>query len=209
MKRKNKDINTNKLYGIAEFVLFATSYIPLFLLIVFKQISENSEFLHWGGWSKETRLVFYEKFGFSFLLIFLSIFSLWGCKLLFSNFKKNIDNGENITLKDVRNRNGESIGYIATYIIPFIFQSFNSYYEIFAFFFLMIIIYRIYVNSNLLLINPILSFRYSIFEIQYEEQNGKSRNGLIIIQNKFIEEDTMIKIYPIGHKLFFAENREQ
>ena len=209
MNRKNKDINTNKLYGIAEFVLFVTSYTPLFLLIVFKQISENSEFLHWGGWSKETIFVFFEKFGLSFLLIILSIFSLWGCKLLFSNFKKNIDNGVNVTLKDVRNRNSETIGYIATYIIPFIFQSFDSYYEIFAFLFLMIIIYRIYVNSNLLLINPILSFKYSIFEIEYEEQNGKNRNGLIIIQNKYVKEDTMIKIYPIGYKLFFAENREQ
>ncbi len=209
MMRKHKDNNTNELYGIAEFVLFVTSYIPLFLLIVFKQISGNSDYLQWGGLGKKSILIFCEKFGFTFLLVFISIFSLWGCKILFSNFKKNIDNGENITLKDVRNRNSESIGYIATYIIPFIFQSFGSYYEIFAFFFLMIIIYRIYVNSNLLLINPILSFKYSIFEIEYEEQNGKNRNGLIIIQNKFIKEDTMIKIYPIGYKLFFAEDREQ
>ncbi len=207
MKRNNKDVNINKLYGISEFVLFATSYIPLFLLIIFKQISRNSEFLHWGGWSKKTMFIFFEKFGFSSLLIILSIFSLWGCKLLFSNLKKNIDNGENIILKDIKNRNGESIGYIATYIIPFVFQNFNSYYEIFAFLFLMVIIYRIYVNSNLLLINPILSFKYSIFEIEYEEQNGRSRSGLIIIHNKYLKEDTIIKIYPIGYKLFFAEPR--
>lgn len=127
---------------------------------------------------------------------------------LFSNFQKNINNGEIVILTDVRNRNSESIGYIATYIIPFIFQCFNTRYEIFAFTFLMIIIYRIYVNSNLLLINPILSFKYSIFEIEYIEQRGKKRNGLIIIEDKYILEDTMINIYPIGYKLFFAKNRE-
>ncbi|MDQ8015157.1 MAG: hypothetical protein REI96_22110 [Flavobacterium nitrogenifigens] len=194
-----------KLYGVAEFVLFITSYLPLFILIVFKQFSENTQYLYWGGLKFENLLVFITKFGFSTLLLITSFISLIGCKLLFSNFEKNINNGENVTLVDVKNRNSESIGYIATYIIPFIFQSFNSWYEIFAFFFLMFIIYRIYINSNLLLINPILSFNYSIFEIEYEEQNGKKRNGLIIIKDKHIEEESMITIYSIGQKLFYAK----
>lgn len=198
----------NNLHGIAEFVLFITSYIPLFILIVLKQISENIAFVSWGGFNREAVATFFYKFGFSFSLIIISIFSLIGCRLLFSNFNRNIDNGENVTLKDVQNRNSESIGYIATYILPFIFQSFNTWYEIFAFIFLMAIIYRIYVNSNLLLINPILSFRYSIFEIDYEEQSGKKRHGLIIIRDKHVMEDMIIRIYPIGYKLFFAKDRE-
>ena len=198
----------NMLYRIAELVLFITSYTPLFILIVLKQISENVTYLNWGGINRESINLFIEKFGFSFSLITISIFSLIGCRFLFSNFQKNINNGEIVILTDVRNRNSESIGYIATYIIPFIFQCFNTRYEIFAFTFLMIIIYRIYVNSNLLLINPILSFKYSIFEIEYIEQRGKKRNGLIIIEDKYILEDTMINIYPIGYKLFFAKNRE-
>lgn len=206
MEKSNDQVN--KMYGIAEFVLFITSYIPLFILIIFRQVSENIDFLNWGGLNNESLKIFFGKFGFSFSLIIVSIFGLIGCRILFSNLRKNINNGENITLTDVRNRNNESIGYIATYIIPFIFQSFNTWYEIFAFIFLMIIIYRIYVNSSLILINPVLSFKYSIFEIEYEQQNGKKRNGLIIIKDKYIMEETMIKIYPIGHKLFFAENRE-
>lgn len=197
--------SSTKLYGVAEFVLFITSYIPLFILILFKQFSENIDFLNWGGINIESLCFFATKFLFSTFLIIISILSLIGCKLLFLNFEKNINNGENVTLVDVKNRNNESIGYIATYIIPFIFQSFSSWYEIFAFFFLMLIIYRIYVNSNLLLINPILSFKYSIFEIEYEEQNGKKRNGLIIIKDKQLEEDSIITIYSIGHKLFYAQ----
>lgn len=198
----------NNLYGIAEFVLFITSYIPLFILIVLKQVSENINFAAWGGFNKEAIGIFFHKFGFSFSLIVISVFSLVGCTLLFYNFNKDIDNGENVILKEVQNRNSESIGYIATYILPFIFQSFSTWYEILAFIFLMAIIYRIYVNSNLLLINPILSFRYSIFEIDYEEQSGKKRHGLIIIRDKCVTEDMIIKIYPIRYKLFFAKNRE-
>lgn len=205
----SKTTQVNSLHRIAEFVLFSTSYIPLFILIVLKQISENKNYLNWGGFNCESINLFIEKFGFSLSLIIISIFSLIGCTFLFSNFRRNINNGEIVILSDVRNRNNESIGYIATYIIPFIFQSFNTYYEIFAFLFLMVIIYRIYVNSNLLLINPILSFKYSIFEIEYIQQCGKKRCGLIIIDDKYVIEDTKINIYPIGYKLFFANNREQ
>lgn len=203
----NSNNQINSLYGIAEFVLFITSYIPLFALIIFKQVSENVGYFNWGGFNQYSVVIFLTKFGFSAFLSVVSIFSLIGCKLLFSNLKKNIKNGDNIILKDVKNRNSESIGYIATYIIPFIFQNFSSWYEIFAFIFLMVIIYRIYINSNLLLINPLLSFKYSIFEIEYEEQGGKRRNGLIIINEKNLVEDSIIKIYSIGHKLFFASSR--
>lgn len=206
MKKRNNETNT--LYGVAEFVLFVTSYIPLFLLIIFRQISKNIDYLNWGGINKQAMIFFLGKFGFSLFLIIISLFSLYGCIALFSNFDKNIDNGENIILKDVRNRNSEAIGYIATYIIPFIFQSFDNFYEIFAFVFLMVIIYRIYINSNLLLINPLLSFIFSIFDIEYEEQNGKKRNGLIITKDKYIKEDTIITVYPIGYKLFYAKSRE-
>lgn len=201
----NRSNSINNLYGIALLVLFFTSYIPLFILIAFKQIYENCLFLHWKGFSLETFWTFWGKFGIASFLIAISIFSLLGCKILFSNLQKNVANGDNVKIVNISNRNSESMGYIATYIIPFMFQKFNTVYEYFALFFLLFIIYRIYINSNLLLINPILNFKYSIFEIDYEEQyNNKRKNGLIIIKNVNIEEDGYIKIYPIGFKLFYA-----
>ena len=69
--------------------------------------------------------------------------------------------------------------------------------------FLMAIIYRIYINSSLLLINPLLSFKFAIYEIEYVE-NEKNKNGLIISRNKYLQDDADIKIYEIGHKLYFA-----
>lgn len=194
----------NNLYGIALFVLFVTSYIPLFILIAVKQVYENYEFLQWGDFSKEAIKMFLAKYGIASFLIIISLFGLIGCKILFLNLQKNVANGENVTIIKMSNRNSESIGYIATYIIPFMFQGFNTSYEIFAIFFLLFIVYRIYINSNLLLINPVLNFKYSIFEIEYEEQNKKRREGLIITRNTNFEEDSNIKIYPIGFKLFYA-----
>ena len=121
--------------------------------------------------------------------------------------KKVSVNGENVVIQKIDNKNSESIGYIATYILPFLFQSFNNWYEIFAFIFLMTIIYRIYIHSNLILVNPILSFKFSLFEVEFIQQNGKIRNGLIIIENQNVSEDDMIKIYEIGFKLFYATKK--
>ena len=73
----------------------------------------------------------------------------------------------------------------------------------------MIIIYRIYIHSNLILVNPILSFKFSLFEVEFIQQNGKIRNGLIIIENQNVGEDDMIKIYEIGFKLFYATKKQK
>jgi len=67
----------------------------------------------------------------------------------------------------------------------------------------MAIIYRFYINSSLLLINPLLSLKFAIYEIEYIE-NDKNKNGLIISRDKYLQDDTNIKIYEIGHKLYFA-----
>lgn len=204
----SKQASINRLHGVAQFVLFVTSYIPLFFLICLKQIFENARFFEWGGFNYEAFTIYLQKFGLSSFLLILSILGIVGCRFLFKNLEKDSKNGDNVTVIEVSNRNSESIGYIATYIVPFLFQSFNGWYEITALLFLMAIIYRIYINSNLLIINPLLSFKYSIFELEYETTSGKKRNGLIIIKEEFLDEGDIVKIYPIGHKLFYATQRK-
>lgn len=197
----------NNLRGVAQFVLFATSYIPLFILIAFKQISDNSSFLFWGGFSLDSIDLFFRNFGLASFAILISIVGYIGYKWTFKNLERISPNGENITIIDVDNKNSESIGYISTYIVPFLFQNFNSWFDTIALFFLMIIIYKIYINSNLILINPILSFKYSLFLVEYKQQNNKKRNGLIIIKDRYIEEGEIIKIYEIGFKLYYGTKK--
>ena len=206
MSKKN-DAKVNNLKIMAQFVLFVTSYLPLFTLVIVRQIYENYDLINFGGINTEAIVLFLQKFGLSAVLLLISLFGLFGCFLIFKNLEKDATNGDNVTILNVNNKNSESIGYIATYIIPFLFQNFSDWYELFAFAFVMFVIYRIYINSNLILINPVLSFRYSIFEIEYKLQNGKTKNGLIISDNKYLEEDTNIKIYEIGFKLFYCKSK--
>lgn len=205
---KNKQYNINRLHQIAQFVLFVTSYVPLFVLICLKQCYENREFLHFGGISPNTLILYVERFGLSTVLTLVSVFGIVGCILIFRNLEKDSKNGDNVTVTKVSNRNSESIGYIATYIVPFLFQGFNNWYEIFALTFLLIIIYRIYINSTLLIINPLLSFRYSVYEVEYEITMNKTKNALIITRYQDLDEGDIIKIYQIGHKLYYAVLRK-
>ncbi len=199
---KNKN-DINNLHGLAQFALFVSSYLPLFILIIVRQVSENSVFLHWAGFSFVGIKIFALKFGLSTILILVSIIGLFGYWQTLGNIEEVAKNGNPVTVKDVKNKNSEAIGYIATYIIPFLFQSFTGWYECVSVLFLMVIIYRIYINSSLLLINPLLSFKFSIYEIEYVE-NNKNKNGLIISRDKCLQDDSNIKLYEIGHKLYFA-----
>ena len=170
------------------------------MLVVFKQVVDNSDYLHWKGFSKEAIMVFVGKFGLSAFLIVISLAGALGLFFTLKNLQQNLPNGDNVTVIDIQNRNGESVGYIATYIIPFLFQDFNSIYGVASFIFLMIIIYRIYIHSNMILINPVLSYKYAIYELSYKI-NEKEKTGLLISTDKQLQEDTTIKEYGLIARL--------
>ena len=198
-------VRATELYGVAKFALFATSYSTLFLLIIIKQVYDNYSFLNFGGFNTDALSCFFSKFFVTTLLLVVIFFGIIGCYLLFSNLSKK--KGDYVTVTDVNNRNSESVGYIATYIIPFVFQNFGSFYEIFSIIFILVIIYTSYVNSNMLLINPVLNiFKYSLYEIHYCH-NGIDKSGLIITKDAAIEEGENIRISTIGFKLYYMNNQ--
>lgn len=195
----------NNLNAWAYFCLFTTSYLPLFALIIMKQVNANALYLNWGGLTISSIFIFIEKFGLSTILVIVTLFGLFGTKMTFKNIDKSSRNGFPVRVKDVKNKSSEAINYIATYIIPFAFQSFDSWFELLSTIGLITIIYRIYINSSLILVNPILSLRYGLFEIEFMEGDSV-RSGMIVTTNKFLMEDDTLKLYPIGHKMYYAKD---
>lgn len=202
--RHQNNRNINNLNKKAQRSLFITSYIPLFGLLILKQVSINIEYLEWGGVSLTSVSIFVEKFGLSFILLMITIWGIGGAKATFTNLEKRILNGFPIKITNIKERSSESINYIATYIMPFLFQSFDGWVDLVSIIIILLIIYRIYINSTLLLVNPILNLFYGFYEIEYGE-NGIINLGYIIIRNKLLVESDKIKIYPIGHKMFYAK----
>ncbi len=178
-------------------VLFLTSYIPLFGLLILRQIKQNKEFLNFGGFNFNSLTIAFSKFGLTFFLILISIFGLVGVNFLLSNFKKKINNGQIVKIKEVENKNSEAIGYISTYIVPFIFQDTNDFFDLTSILIVLVIIFVIYTKSNMVVINPILNITHSLYQIEYT-QNSKTRKSLLITELIDIEEGQEIKINQIS-----------
>ena len=196
-------LRTNSLRIVSKLLLFLTSYSPLFVCIIVRQLYYNRSFLHFVGFDKIDILCLLQKIGLSIFLGFLLVFVTLLTIIFIKNLRSISKNGNNVTVKSISNKNAESIGYIATYIIPFLFQSFDELGDIIPLLILLIIIYRIYVTSSLLLVNPVLNCRYSLFEMEYEEK-GEIKQGLMISPYRDIYESDNIKIFNIGYKLFYV-----
>lgn len=189
------------------FCLFATSYIPLFLLIVLKQTFKNWNFLFGRD---STCLGFLEHSFLSIILIAMSSFGLFGLWAFMKNIRLRASaNYSKVLVSDVENRSGEAISYIGTYIIPFLFNNYNGWYEILSTLFLLYVIYRIYINSSLLLINPILNIRYALYQITYTRQGVTGEKScMVITKNKLLEEGDTLEVYSLGQKLFIGVSDE-
>ncbi|HGH6009438.1 TPA: hypothetical protein AB5H70_003484 [Vibrio cholerae] len=190
----------------ARLTLFLVSYMPLFVIMVFGQFYKYSNYLNWGGFNWDSLFAFIKYFGAATLLIILSIYGAVGLKVLLTNIERRAKiNGDLVSIDEIENKNSESISYLFTYIIPFVFQDLSSMINVFSVTVLLVVTFLIYSNSSMLLINPTISMRYSLYMIEYTDSDGgKKKKGMIISRNKFLEEDDQVKIKKIGHRLFFA-----
>lgn len=191
------------MHKAAQFALFVTSYTPLFVLIIGKQLTDNYNFCHFAGFEVDALWIRFTKFGLSTILVALVAFGLFGHFVTLRNVEEAAKNGDPVTIHRINNKSGESIGYIATYIVPFMFQGFDSLFETLAVLLILLLIYRIYVNSPLLLVNPILSITHGLYEVEFT-LGGKQRTGYAITRNKALDEDDRTMLYPIGHRLYYA-----
>ena len=190
--------------------LFITSYIPLFLIVIAKQLKDGRDYLCWGGWYRDALWCCATHFGMSLILLVLTIIGVAGIIVLFRNLEINLKNGQTVRVMKINNRNSEAVGYIATYIVPFLASDFTSWYEYVTFVVVMTLIYVIYTNSNMILINPLLSIWYSLLEVEYKtvgDSSGELHDALVITDNKEFKENANYQMYPIGFKLYYGKER--
>lgn len=203
MANIKRDSRDNSLVGWAPLVLFLSSYIPLFVLIIVRQYMSNSTYLHWAGISGASFFCMMKYFGISILCILLILFGLLGTYMTFRRIEEKAPNGNIVKLREVSSLNDEPIAYMATYIIPILFEDYSNLTDSLTLFVIFYVIYRLYIRSKLLLVNPILNLKYSIYNIHYCDGNIE-RQGILISQNKSIYEDEEVNIYNIGYQLFYG-----
>lgn len=200
--------NNDRKHGLtrlARLTLFLVSYIPLFLIMVFQQLYKNSDYLYFGGFNKTALLMFVKNFGVTTVLVFISVTSLIALLLLLRNLTERAsESGEITKITEVENKNSECIAYLFTYIIPFVFQDSSDPSQLVPIITLMVVTYTIYVNSSMILINPTLSFWYSLYHVEIESGTNKKKI-IILTSERFMEEGDVVKIKRIAHKLYFGK----
>ncbi|EAA0680655.1 hypothetical protein DKP45_16235 [Salmonella enterica subsp. diarizonae] len=205
MSSPNEELKTG-----ARLTLFLVSYMPLFLIMTVNQLYKKKDYLHWGGMHKEAFAVYVENFGAITVIILLVLFGVMGLVLLLSNMEERVENdGDLVKIIDIENKNSESISYLFTYLLPFLFQDLSDPISVFSLFILLLVTFLIYCNSSMILINPTLAIRYSLYNIVYTTGGKNEKKGMVICKSKYLDEDDYIKIQKIGHKLFYAKFQEQ
>lgn len=201
----------NKLRFGARFSLFIVSYLPLFFIMSFSQIYSHKEYLNWGGWNKDGIENFIKYFGAVSVIFIMSVIGIFGFLILISKVKKRCKtNGIAVKIIDIENKNSESITYLFTYLIPFVFQDLSSCVNVVSILVLLVVTFMIYVNSGMILINPTISMKYTLYQISYENIENKTiRNGMIITESRYLEEGDILDIEDVGHKLFYADFIEE
>lgn len=195
----------NEMNGITLLLLFLTSYSPLFILIAIRYTLINRSHLIFGGLSSDAIKEFFKYFGLPTSLFALSFLSIVFCLVFLKKLDKDAKNGDKADVEKIENRNSESLGYIASYILPFISTNGEDVVEAITFIILMIIIFVVYIRSNMVLINPILNINYSIYNIEYKCGQDRTRDGMVIVKGHDMGEDEKIKLYKIGFKIFYGK----
>ncbi|AOT08266.1 hypothetical protein S4054249_10620 [Pseudoalteromonas luteoviolacea] len=197
----------NRLKFGARFSLFIVSYLPLFFIMSFTQLYQYKQYLNWGGINLVAISNFFKYFGAVAVIGVVSIVGILGLLMLLKNVKRRcVQGGREAVVQEIENKNSESITYLFTYLIPFVFQDLSSFTNVVSIAVLLIVTFMIYVNSGMILINPTISMRYTLYQVTYKDhESGNSRKGMIITKCNFLEEGDKIEMEDVGHKLFYAQ----
>jgi len=98
-----------------------------------------------------------------------------------------------ITAERVTPKDSEAVSYLLFYLFPFLDVSLQSLSESAPIILLLIVMSIIYINSNMMYVNPMLNlFGYHIFEI--ENEDGKIYG--LISRDKYIRPGTSFLVHP-------------
>jgi hypothetical protein len=158
-------------------ILFASSYIPLFIIMIFQlweastiKLGDDNKFsfLHMRTWDSLLKLTHFKEILFLVILIFALIVLL--AYLIY--FPTDSNTLKNIPIRNVENINANYItSYFSVYIFPFITLNFTSFNGMATVIVLVSLIGYVYIRNDLVYINPILHllFRYNIYEVEVVE----------------------------------------
>src|SRR6266446_3208384 len=153
-------------------VLFFSSYAPLFLIIAMR------------GWRDSPY--------FALALVALSLVSVL-VLFVFLRVSGKLS-PDRIRVDSVASRDGDSMSYIVTYLLPFLAVKLNDVTDVGSLGIVLLVIAVLYVNSNMIYTNPVLNIAgYHIFEIH--DADGKTT--ALICKRAYIRKGSEINVISV------------
>ena len=104
----------------------------------------------------------------------------------------------------LQRHDGDVMGYIASYLIPFVAIPFGGWQQGAALLIFVIVLGIVYVNSNMIHINPMLNLLgYHVYEITLE--NSETSHALIT--RRHIAKNETIHLIDIGDGIFLDKGK--
>lgn len=166
-------------------MLFISSYIPLYVLMILKnvleRITDKGKFLNLSN----RKFIFFDEINDYALVI---LFILCIISLVYLVLKIKVTDGQKyykvISVED--ETSNYYFNYISIYLLSCLGLTLNNVVDVFVLFFIMIIVGIIYVNNNMTYMNPTLNLLgYKIYSARVElMSNNLEFNSILIASNK-------------------------
>lgn len=109
---------------------------------------------------------------------------------------------EKVTGRQIRD--GDVMGYIASYIIPLVTFPLNGWQQMAVLLVFIVVLGIVYINSDMIRINPILNLMgYHLYEITVE--NGSE--SYFLITRRRVKLGELVRIVDIGRGIFWEKVR--
>ncbi len=167
--------------------LFLSAYLPVFFILVIK------------NWFNLPILI---------LFVAVSFYSLIWWLLIIRVTKQTTK--EEYRVIAATNKMKESLTYLLPYIIGFLPVNVNIWQDWVALITLLVIVFMVYVNSDLLYVNPLLLFvSYNIYEVEvYKPSLGKENSTqmiTLITKRKKIPHSMTLLVHKVDKTTYLEE----
>ncbi|MEG7965893.1 hypothetical protein [Bacillus cereus group sp. Sample30] len=202
---------SNFMGGLVKVILFASSYIPLYVIMIFQLWESSKEkikntfhfsFFKITTWNSILELEDIKKIAFLTILTIVLVIIL--AYLLFTPTDPNTT--KNLSIREVDSINVNYItSYFSVYIFPFITLNFTTFNGMATMIILVSLIGYVYIKNDLVYINPILHllFRYNIYEVDIIENNETKKVTILSKKSRLkLKTSTNLKFNKLSTNIW-------
>lgn len=174
---------------LKKLILFISSYIPLYILLVlkniFERISKNGKLVNVVD--KLKNAVWFDEIN-DWAICLLTLVSIFSALFLYFVMKKK-PSAKNYLIKNVSDETSNYyFNYISIYLLSCMGLSLNSIVDCFVFLFLMLIVGYIYISNNMMYMNPVVNLMgYKVYNCIMDSINTEEKDieSVVVVLKKY------------------------